>query len=87
MQNTLTNAQRIALTYLPKTPPARWVASTKQAIVEAVNAKVLTIEDLERRFGVTVEEFNSWAERLERYGPKGLRQTSVQAYPLEEKPA
>lgn len=87
MEKTLTPSQRIALTYLPKTPPARWVASTKQAIVEAVEAGILTVDELGGRFGVTPEEFHAWADRLERYGAKGLRQGYVQAYPLSEKSA
>ena len=80
MEKALTMAQRIALTYLPRTAPARWVSSTKQAIVEAVRCDLLTLEDLWEKYEITPEECNSWAELLAEHGAKGLRVTRTQAY-------
>lgn len=87
MDKALTTAQRIALTYLPKTAPSRWVASTKLAVVQAVNCGLLTLEDLWERFEISPEEFNSWADRCSEYGVKGLRVTRTQVYPVTDKVA
>ena len=65
---------------LPPLTTTRWVASRKAAVVAAVNADVISKEEVERRYGVSEEELAQWTESLEKHGVGGLRATRVQIY-------
>lgn len=65
---------------LPSTETTRWVASRKAAVVAAVNAEVISKEDVERRYGVSEEELEQWVNSLQKHGVGGLRATRCQVY-------
>jgi hypothetical protein len=41
---------------------------------------VISLEEACRRYGLTEDEFNSWAENLKSYGLAGLKTTRIQHY-------
>jgi transposase-like protein len=73
--------QREVLTRDNLPPPGtmRWVASRKAQVVAAVEAGLLTIEEVAQRYRVSFEEFNSWRHAMDRAGVAGLRIAALQA--------
>lgn len=58
----------------------RWSASRKAVVVKAVHEGKLSAADVERRFGISAEEFASWSRSLDKHGVAGLRSSRVQIY-------
>ncbi len=65
---------------LPSANTKRWVIRRKAAVVNAVNAGVLTVDDACTRYKLSIEEFHAWRSLVERHGPPGLRVTRLQNY-------
>lgn len=65
---------------LPSANTKRWVIRRKAAVVNAVNAGVLTLADACTRYKLSVEEFEAWRSLVERHGASGLRVTRLQNY-------
>jgi transposase-like protein len=57
-----------------------WTASRKAVVVEAVRDGKLSKTEVEKRFGVSAEEFASWSRKLDRHGVAGLRSSRLQVY-------
>jgi hypothetical protein len=68
---------------LPPTTTKRWVIRRKAAVVSAVRAGVLTLEEACQRYHLSVEEFLSWQRLIDRHGMRGLRATRLQDYRLQ----
>ncbi|MBL8699747.1 MAG: DUF1153 domain-containing protein [Alphaproteobacteria bacterium] len=66
----------------PPPPPGvvRWVPKRKAAVVAAILADRMTIEEACERYGLSAEEILSWRNHIDRYGVKSLRSTSLQSY-------
>lgn len=58
---------------LPPRDTTRWVASRKAQVVAAVDAGLLTINDVIARYGLSLEEFCGWRRAMDRAGIAGLR--------------
>jgi Protein of unknown function (DUF1153) len=69
-----------SLDHLPPPNTKRWVIRRKAAVVGAVRAGLLTLEDACKRYHLSVEEFLSWQRLIERHGLPGLRATRLQDY-------
>ena len=72
----LAAAGKKSVTPLGDLPPAgtrHWVPRYKAAVVAAVDAGVLSLEDARRRYLLSEEEFEAWRDTLKRYGVVGLR--------------
>ena len=52
----------------------------KGAVVAAVRAGVITLEEACRRYQLSEEEFLAWQRAFEAYGLPGLRTTRIQSY-------
>jgi hypothetical protein len=65
---------------LPSPNTKRWVVRRKAEVVAAVRAGLISLEDACRRYTLSVEEFASWQNLVDRYGVRGLRATRVQDY-------
>lgn len=61
-------------------PGQRWVASRKAAVIEAVRAGRLSLEEAYRRYELCPDEFRSWAAAVDKHGVPGLRATRLQIY-------
>jgi hypothetical protein len=64
----------------PPPAPTRWVIRRKAEVVAAVRDGSLTLEEACRRYALTVDEFDSWRQFIDRHGLPGLRATRVQHY-------
>lgn len=69
-----------ALIHLPPPGAQRWVSRRKAEVVAAVQAGLLTLGEACRRYALSVEEFMSWQQSIERHGLAGLRATHLQKY-------
>ena len=58
----------------------------KAAVVAAVRAGKITMEEALRRYQLTEEEFLSWQRALESHGLPGLRATRIQQYREPRRP-
>ena len=68
----------LTLDSLPPPDTTRWVASRKAQVVAAVEAGLLTIEEVQRRYSLSLEEFYGWQYALEHSGIAGLRVSARQ---------
>ena len=65
---------------LPAPDTKRWVARRKAVIVEAVRGGAIDLDEVCRRYNLSVEEFLGWERAIERHGVPGLRVTRLQIY-------
>ena len=65
---------------LPPPNTIRWVTRRKAVIVNAVRTGVISLEEVCRRYGLSVEEFHAWECAIDTHGVPGLRVTRLQIY-------
>ena len=65
---------------LPPPDCKRWTIRRKAAILAAVRAGQITLEEACSRYQLTEEEFLSWQRAFEAHGLAGLRATRIQQY-------
>src|SRR5215469_14124197 len=58
----------------------RWVTRRKAVIVNAVRTGVISLEEVCRRYELSVEEFVAWQRAIDTHGVPGLRVTRLQIY-------
>jgi transposase-like protein len=71
---------KTAAVTLPPPGTKRWTARRKAAVVEAVHSSRITIEEVCRRYSLSVEEFLSWHNTIRSHGVGGLQTTKLQNY-------
>jgi hypothetical protein len=71
---------KMMLNELPPPNTKRWVARRKAAVVAAVKNGVITLEEVCGRYNLSVEEFLTWQEMIEKHGIRGLRVTRLQEF-------
>src|SRR6516225_12502257 len=65
---------------LPPQATKRWVPHRKAEVVAAVRGGLLSLEEACSRYSLSVDEFGSWRESIDRYGFGALRTTRIQRY-------
>jgi hypothetical protein len=65
---------------LPPADTKRWVARRKAVVVNAVRSGAISLEEVCRRYELSVEEFLAWKRAIEAHGVAGLRVTRLQIY-------
>jgi Protein of unknown function (DUF1153) len=65
---------------LPPPDVKRWTIRRKAAVVTAVAAGAITLEEACRRYQLSEEEFLGWQRAFEAHGLAGLRSTRLQQY-------
>ena len=65
---------------LPPPNTQRWVARRKAVVVNAVLSGMISLEEVCRRYELSVEEFLGWQRAIETHGVPGLRVTRLQIY-------
>lgn len=65
---------------LPPPDTKRWVARRKAVVVNAVRNGAISLEEVCRRYELSVEEFLAWQRAIEAHGVAGLRVTRLQIY-------
>ncbi len=71
---------QMILNELPPPDTKRWVVRRKAAVVAAVKNGAITLEEVCQRYNLSVEEFLSWQEMIDKHGVRGLRVTRLQDY-------
>ena len=71
---------------LPPANTKRWVVRRKAAVVAAVQAGKITLEEACRRYQLTEEEFRAWQRAYDAHGLPGLRATRLQQYRIAPAP-
>ena len=65
---------------LPPPDTKRWVARRKAVVVDAVRSGAISLEEVCRRYELSVEEFLAWQRAIDTHGVAGLRVTRLQIY-------
>lgn len=65
---------------LPAPHTRRWVASRKAAVVRAVAHGLIERDFALSEYGLSDEEFQSWASAVEQYGEAALKTTALKRY-------
>ena len=65
---------------LPPGNTRRWVIHRKAEVVAAVQGGLISLDEACERYDLSVEEFLSWQNAINRNGLPGLRVTRVQKY-------
>jgi hypothetical protein len=71
---------------LPPPNTRRWVVRRKAAVVTAVRAGRITLEEALQRYQLTEEQYRSWERAFEAHGLLGLRATRLQQYRPPSRP-
>ncbi|MHC4435517.1 MAG: CtrA inhibitor SciP [Planctomycetota bacterium] len=71
---------QLILNELPPSDTKRWVVRRKAAVVAAVKNGAITLDEVCRRYNLSVEEFLTWQELIDKYGVRGLRVTRLQDF-------
>ena len=70
---------------LPPANTRRWVARRKAAVVMGVASGLVTRSWAIETYGLSEEEFDSWASAISEHGVAALRATALQAYRRDPK--
>ena len=76
---TLPDGRILTVADLPSNN-TRWVASRKETVVNAVVHGLITKEEALRRYGLSDEEFDSWARAMQVHGLDALKITAIQRF-------
>ena len=68
---------------LPTPGTQRWVVRRKAAVVDAVRAGQISVDEACRAYSLSPEELQSWQRLIERHGTRGLRTTRLKDYRIE----
>jgi hypothetical protein len=74
------NGSPLTIADLPPQGTKRWVPHRKAEVVAAVRGGLLSLEEACSRYSLSVDEFGSWHERIDRHGLSALRATRIQRY-------
>jgi hypothetical protein len=77
---TLLDGRTITPADLPPPDTRRWVASRKAAVVQAVQAGLITLASALETYGLSEEEFPEWEAAVRDHGVGALRVTWLQRY-------
>jgi hypothetical protein len=77
---TLPNGQTMTRADLPDASTRRWVASRKAAVVNAVDAGLISTEEAVKTWGLSEEELDSWRAAVSQHGVHALKATALQRY-------
>jgi Protein of unknown function (DUF1153) len=65
---------------LPDAETRRWVASRKAAVVRGVVYGLISQDDALIRYGLSVEEFQSWVAAVANHGEDALKATALKKH-------
>jgi transposase-like protein len=80
IQNERLPLPKIAAHEWPPPDTKRWTPRRKASVVKAVLSGVMSLEEVCRRYGLSVEEYQSWHNAMETHGMRGLYTTKLQKY-------
>jgi len=72
--------KQMMLSELPPPDIKRWGVRRKAAVVTAVKNGAITLDEVCQRYNLSVEEFLTWQEMIEKHGVRGLHVNRLQVY-------
>ena len=81
------DGRHLTIADLPASNTSRWVVRRKAEVVAAVEGGLLSLDEVRKRYGLSVEEYMSWEDALHHHGLGGLRATRFQQYRSDYKRA
>ncbi len=72
--------KQMMLSELPPPDIKRWGVRRKAAVVAAVKNGAITLDDVCWLYDISVEEFLTWQEMIEKHGVRGLHVNRLQVY-------
>lgn len=76
---TLPDGRILTLADLPESS-ARWVASRKAVVAEAVEYGLLDRDEAIEKYGLSGEELDGWVAAIRRHGRDALKVTQIQNF-------
>ena len=76
----LADGRRLTRADLPPPGTARWVASRKAIVVQAVDSGLIPAEEAMATWDLSEEELAAWRQAVARHGPAALKTTALQRY-------
>lgn len=76
----LPDGRRLNRSDLPPTSTKRWGAKHKKVVVDAVVFGLIDYREAETRYGISVEELESWIRLAHNNGARALRATALKHY-------
>jgi ribosomal protein S19E (S16A) len=77
---TLPDGSVITLADLPPSNTRRWVASRKAAVVRSVVYGLISAESVQKKYGISTDEFQEWVRAVSLHGEGALKATALQKY-------
>lgn len=77
--------EALSLADLPEDSTTRWVIRRKAEVVAAVNGGLLSLEEACARYDLSLEEFCSWQDSIDKSGLPGLRISYLSKYRTENR--
>ena len=77
---TLEDGSSMSQADLPPPDTLRWVASRKAAVVRGVAYGLLSRDEALDRYGLSIEEFDTWVRAVQSHGESGLKVTALQDF-------
>lgn len=77
--------EALSLADLPKNNTTRWVIRRKAEVVAAVNGGMLSLDEACARYDLSLEEFCSWQDIIDKSGLPGLRVSHLSKYRTENR--
>jgi hypothetical protein len=74
----------LTLDDLPPADTCRWVVRRKALVVNGVHAGLISAEDACARYGLSLEELQTWQRQFDRYGLPGLHARRRNGAPSSE---
>ncbi len=74
------NGAELTLETLPPPDTTRWVIRRKAEVVAAIRGGLLSVDEACARYGLSMEEVESWQRLVTTHGMLGLRTTRVNLY-------
>lgn len=82
------NGKIISKNDLPAPDEKHWTARKKSILLAAVEGNLITIDEVLKRYSMSIEEFEQWKKGLRNHGSRGLMETYTQRVnPKRRKPS
>lgn len=77
---TLPDGNILTRADLPSPKTRRWVASRKEAVVQAVMSGLITREAAMETYALSEDEYDEWETAIRNHGRDALKTTAIQRY-------
>jgi hypothetical protein len=80
------DGRSLSIADLPSSNEQRWLPIRKARVVAAVRGGLISVDEVRKRYRLTLEEFENWQTEFDRKGVSGLRVTGTKKRKLPDTP-